>query len=82
MTTPQRPFGSGFTAASTASDVMAGVDLTGRLAIVTGGYSGLGLVTARSLAEAGARVIVPARDRARAKAAVAGIPGVEVGRWT
>ena len=78
MTTPQQPIGSPFTAASTAAEVMAGVDLTGRVAVVTGGYSGIGLVTTRGLAAAGARVIVPARDRGRAEAAVQGVDGIEV----
>lgn len=78
MTTAQTPIGSPFNAASTADDVMQGVDLTGRVAVVTGGYSGIGLVTARSLAAAGARVIVPARDRERAQAALASVAGVEV----
>lgn len=78
MTTPQRPIDSPYGAASTAEDVMLGIDLTGRLAIVTGGYSGIGLVTVRSLAAAGARVIVPARDRTRAEAALSGLPGVAV----
>jgi S-adenosylhomocysteine hydrolase len=58
----QRPLNSGFTAASTAADVIRGLDLTGRTAIVTGGYAGIGLETVRTLAAAGARVIVPARD--------------------
>ncbi|MER5786602.1 oxidoreductase, partial [Streptomyces mobaraensis] len=43
----QRPLGSGFGAASTADDVLAGVDLTGRTALVTGGASGLGLEATR-----------------------------------
>ncbi|WP_349254557.1 MULTISPECIES: SDR family NAD(P)-dependent oxidoreductase [unclassified Pseudomonas] len=78
MKTPQQPVSSPFNAASTAMDVMAGVDLTGHLAIVTGGYSGLGRVTAVSLAAAGARVLVPARDTRKAQAALAGIPGIEI----
>lgn len=78
MITTQRPIGSSYSAASNADDVMEGVDLTGRLALVTGGYSGIGLVTTRSLAAAGARVIVPARDRARAEQALAGTPGVTI----
>jgi NADP-dependent 3-hydroxy acid dehydrogenase YdfG len=44
-----------FTAASTAADVIAGVDLTGRRAIVTGATSGIGTETARALASAGCR---------------------------
>ena len=58
---PQHPIGSGFGFESTAGDVLEGVDLSGRLAVVTGGYSGLGLETTRALAGAGARVVVPAR---------------------
>lgn len=78
MNTPQQPIGSGFNASSTADDVMAGIDLSGQTAIVTGGYSGLGLTTVISLARAGARVLAPARDVTRARAALAGIMGVEV----
>ncbi|MGO1052680.1 SDR family NAD(P)-dependent oxidoreductase [Crossiella sp. CA198] len=61
MRTPQQPIGSGFGAQSTTADVLKGIDLTGTLAVVTGGYSGLGLETARALAAAGAHVVVPAR---------------------
>jgi NADP-dependent 3-hydroxy acid dehydrogenase YdfG len=38
-----------FTAKSTATEVVAGIDLTGRRAIVTGGASGIGIETARAL---------------------------------
>ncbi|MGW6256861.1 oxidoreductase [Streptomyces sp. NPDC055085] len=78
MTTAQQPLHSGFGPASTAEEVAAGVDLTGRVAIVTGGYSGIGLETVRVLRAAGAEVVVPARDAARAAAALEGIDGVEV----
>ncbi|MEU0785766.1 oxidoreductase [Streptomyces sp. NPDC006173] len=78
MTTAQQPLHSGFGPASTAEEVAAGVDLTGRVAIVTGGYSGIGLETVRVLRAAGAEVVVPARDPARAAAALDGIDGVEV----
>lgn len=47
----------------------------GRLAIVTGANSGIGLETARALADAGARVIVAARDEARGRAAADAIGG-------
>ena len=73
----QHPIGSPFSAASTAAEVMAGVDFSGRTAVVTGGHSGLGLVTTRALAEAGAQVIVPARDADRARAVLADVPGAE-----
>jgi NAD(P)-dependent dehydrogenase (short-subunit alcohol dehydrogenase family) len=78
MSTPQAPIGSCFGPASTTSDVIEGIDLSGKVAIVTGGYSGLGRETARTLLSAGARVIVPARDMAKAAAALAGINGVEL----
>jgi NAD(P)-dependent dehydrogenase (short-subunit alcohol dehydrogenase family) len=73
MPTLQEPIGSGFGAASTAAGVIKGVDLSDRVAIVTGGYSGLGRETARALRSAGAKVIVPARDLDRAAAALGGI---------
>ncbi|MFD8685552.1 SDR family NAD(P)-dependent oxidoreductase [Streptomyces sp. NPDC059651] len=77
MTTTQRRIGSGFGARSTTDDVLSGIELSGTTAIVTGGYSGLGLEATRALAAAGARVVVPARRRAVAQEAVAGIDGVE-----
>lgn len=77
--TPQRRIGSGFGATSTADDVLRGVDLTGKLAVVTGGYSGLGLETTRALAGAGAHVVVPARRPDAARESVADLGGaVEV----
>lgn len=79
-TTPsrQQPLDSGFHATSTADEVMHGIALAGRTAIVTGAYSGLGRETARALVAAGARVIAPARDVPRAQTELASIPGVEV----
>jgi NAD(P)-dependent dehydrogenase (short-subunit alcohol dehydrogenase family) len=73
MMTSQHSITSGFGAESTTKDVLAGIDLTGRLAIVTGGYSGLGLETTRALAGAGAHVVVPARRPDAARQAVAGV---------
>ncbi len=58
----QQPLQSGFNAASTTHDVIKGIDLSGKTAIVTGGYAGIGLETTKTLAAAGAKVIVPARD--------------------
>jgi NAD(P)-dependent dehydrogenase (short-subunit alcohol dehydrogenase family) len=81
MTTPttaQHKIGSGFGATSTAAEVLTGIDLTGKLALVTGGYSGIGLETTRALTEAGAHVVVPARRRSTAVSALDGITGVEV----
>ncbi|CAH0223656.1 Fatty acyl-CoA reductase [Arthrobacter sp. Bi26] len=73
--TSQRKIGSGFGRDSTAAEVIAGIDLAGKTAIVTGGYSGLGLETVRALAWAGAAVVVPARrpEHARDVLASAGL---------
>lgn len=73
----QEPIGSGFGAANTAADVIKGIDLKGKTAIVTGGYSGIGLETTRILLGAGATVIVPARDQQKAAAAVKGLGTTE-----
>ncbi|XXT22733.1 SDR family NAD(P)-dependent oxidoreductase [Sorangium sp. So ce429] len=78
MTNKQHPIGSGFSAASTADDVLRGIDLSGKNVIVTGGHAGLGLETTRALAKAGASVTVGARDPGRAASAVAGIERVDV----
>ncbi|MFE1584251.1 SDR family NAD(P)-dependent oxidoreductase [Streptomyces sp. NPDC058737] len=76
--TDQQPLGSPFSAATTAEDIVAGHDLSGTTAVVTGGYSGLGLETSRALATAGARVIVPARRPHVARAALQEVKGSEV----
>ncbi|WP_028798665.1 SDR family NAD(P)-dependent oxidoreductase [Streptomyces sp. 142MFCol3.1] len=78
MSTAQHKIGSGFGARSTADDVLNGIDLSGKLAIVTGGYSGLGLETTRALTKAGARVVVPARRPDTAREALDGTDAVEV----
>ncbi|NHU86409.1 SDR family NAD(P)-dependent oxidoreductase [Kocuria sp. JC486] len=78
MTTAQHPIGSGLDATSTTCDVLAGIDLAGTTAVVTGGYSGLGRATTRALSTAGARVVVPARRPDVARAELAGMPNVEV----
>ncbi len=77
-TTLQTPLHSGFDARTTATEALAGRDLSGMQAIVTGGASGLGLETVRVLAGAGARVLVPARDPHQAQATLDGMAGVEV----
>lgn len=74
----QAPLGTSYTAATTSEEVMDGVDLTGTVAVVTGGYSGLGLHTTTALSRAGARVIVPARRVDTARAALDGITSVQV----
>jgi NAD(P)-dependent dehydrogenase (short-subunit alcohol dehydrogenase family) len=78
MTTPQRKIGSGFGAQSTAAEVAGGIDLGGKLAVVTGGYSGVGIETTRALTGAGAHVVVPARRPDFAREQLAAIQNVEV----
>jgi len=60
---------------STATDVVAGLDLSGRNAIVTGGASGIGIETARALAGAGAAVTIAVRDVEAGERAAAAIDG-------
>ncbi|WP_431032026.1 SDR family NAD(P)-dependent oxidoreductase [Streptomyces sp. P6-2-1] len=74
----QHPIGSPFGHDSTAREVLSGIDLSGKLALVTGGYSGIGLETTRALAGAGAHVLVPARRPEAAREALADIKGTEV----
>lgn len=59
-----------FDASSTTDEVLADVDLTGRVAAVTGASGGLGLETARSLAARGAHVVLAARNNDKLGAAV------------
>jgi NAD(P)-dependent dehydrogenase (short-subunit alcohol dehydrogenase family) len=60
MTAPRITTPFGFT--STAAEVIAGVDLSGKRAIVTGASSGIGVETARALADAGAAVTLAVRN--------------------
>ncbi|WP_133364685.1 SDR family NAD(P)-dependent oxidoreductase [Qipengyuania sediminis] len=60
---------SAFGFESTADEVLAGVDLSGRTMLVTGGYSGLGHETARALGTRGAHVIISGRDATKLAAA-------------
>ena len=62
-----------FNAESTAAEVIAGVDLTGKRAVVTGGASGIGLETARALASAGAQVTLAVRNTDAGQRAAADI---------
>lgn len=78
MTTLQSPINSGFSASSTAEEVIRGIDLTGKSAVVTGGYSGIGIETVKALRSAGAKVFVPARDLAKARLALKEMPDVVV----
>ncbi|MDW5598583.1 SDR family NAD(P)-dependent oxidoreductase [Conexibacter stalactiti] len=77
------PLHTPFGAATTAAEVLAGVDLSGRRAIVTGASSGIGVETARALAGAGAEVTLAVRDTdagARTAAEIAASEGVAAER--
>ena len=78
MTTKQAALHTGYGETTTAQEVIAGAKLDGKVAIVTGGYVGVGLETTRALASAGATVIVPARTPDKARAALAGMERVEL----
>jgi NAD(P)-dependent dehydrogenase (short-subunit alcohol dehydrogenase family) len=58
---------------STALEVVAGIDLTGKRAIVTGGASGIGIETARALAAAGAAVTIAVRNTGDGESVATGI---------
>ena len=76
----QQPIETGFSSKPEASEVMAGLDLSGKVALVTGGYSGIGLETVRALTDAGAKVFVPSRDVDRAVKTLDGIiPAEQIG---
>lgn len=74
----QKPLGSGFSASSTASEVINGIELKGKIAIVTGGSTGIGLETVKTLSNAGATVIVPARNIEKAKNNLQNVANVEI----
>ena len=80
MTSKQSPIHSGFGAVTTAAEILEGCDLSNTTAIVTGGHSDLGLETTRALTNAGARVVVAARDVEAARAKINGIPNMEIER--
>lgn len=79
----QQPLGSGFNRDSTWADVSAGHDLTGKLAVITGGYAGLGLQTALAMGKAGADLFIGARsvdamEKARGELRHAGVRNVHI----
>ena len=73
----QHSIETGFGNKSEASEVMSGIDLSGKVALVTGGYSGIGFETVKALTGAGAKVIVPSRDVDRAVTTLDGVIGAE-----
>lgn len=78
MFTSQTPIDSPFKAASTALEVLNGINLAGKTIIVTGGYSGLGLEAVQALHAAGAKLIVPTRNMEKAQQNLADLPNVVI----
>ncbi len=78
----QTPLGSGFAAKSEPEQILDGIDLTGKTAIVTGGYSGIGFETTKALASRGANVIVPVRTPAKAEENLASLGDTVAGDVT
>ncbi len=78
MATEQKPLSSGFGPLTTAAEIVEGVELRGKVAVVTGGHGGIGLETTRALAKAHAAVVVGARDLAKAGQNLAGIANVRI----
>jgi len=62
---------SHFGAISTTDDVISGISLAGKLAVVTGASAGLGVETARVLSAAGASVLLVARNQEQLEAVAA-----------
>ena len=69
----QKPINSGFNSKSNAHEIIKDIDLNGKIAIVTGGYSGIGLETTRELVSSGAEVIIPAK---RSEVAIKNLEGI------
>lgn len=80
MPSKQAPIHSGFGPQSTAFETLGDADLSGKIAIITGGASGIGLETTRILSQAGASVLVAARNPDKAREALKSIPSVGVGK--
>src|SRR3984893_15197709 len=78
MRTEQKPLISGFGSRTTAEEALAGRDLRGKVAIVTGGHAGLGLETTRVLSNGAATVVIGSRDPKKAQAVLAKMKNVEV----
>jgi len=71
----QQKLDSGFGARTEPAEILENIDLSGQVALVTGGYSGIGLETTRALANAGAKVHVPVRTMEKATETLADIKG-------
>ena len=73
----QKPINSGFNSKSNADEIIKGIDLTGKIAVITGGYSGIGLETTKELVNAGAEVFIPAKRTSLAAENLQGVVAKE-----
>ena len=71
----QKKLNSGFSGKPEPREILVGKDLSGKVAVVTGGYSGIGLETTRALTAAGVKVYVPVRTPDKAKENLKDIEG-------
>jgi NAD(P)-dependent dehydrogenase (short-subunit alcohol dehydrogenase family) len=78
MNTEQKPLHSGFGAETTAEEIASGINLRGKVCVITGGHSGIGLETTRVLTKLGAFVCVGAHDMTKAQNNLANMNNVEV----
>lgn len=69
----QKPLGSGFGQKTEPNEILENINLSNKTIIITGGYSGIGLETTKSLKSCGARVIVPAK---RVEVAIERLEGI------
>ncbi len=74
----QAPIQSPYGHFTKSMEVVQNVDLSGEIAVVTGGYTGIGLWTTKALVKVGAHVIVLARDVKRARHNLRNIPNVNI----
>ena len=73
----QKPINSGFNSKSNADEIIKDIDLTGKIAVITGGYSGIGLETTKGLVNAGAEVFIPAKRTSLAAENLQGVVAKE-----
>jgi NAD(P)-dependent dehydrogenase (short-subunit alcohol dehydrogenase family) len=76
--TVQKPLGTKYGHFTKPHEITKGIDLKGKNAVVTGGYTGIGFWTTKTLADAGAHVTVLARDAKRAKRNLRKVPNTEI----
>jgi len=74
----QQPLQTGNTARTTTDEVIQNINLSGKTIIITGGAAGLGLETTKTLAKAGATIIIPVRNPAKAQESLAGMSNIEL----